>query len=218
MQRNKNEKTKSYKTDNESVDSYLFKALVSSEYNSFVFNEVTMKLSFTVLLCIVAYITCTDTNARTDQYPSVKLENIGGIAQKNEVWCGPAVTEAVLRYFGLTSANSRVRTQNNQQFQQELSQKMRTTPQGTTPDNLLRVINEYFAANQLNGGRQYTLAPLNIRYNDYKGFYQTIHASLRYNMPVIFAYRGSRGNKHFFNSIQFTYHDKMIVPISKPKI
>lgn len=126
-----------------------------------------------------------------ERYNEVTLEGVPEIAQQNLGWCGPAVAEATLRYFGLNLAPD------HQQYQAELARRMKTTTADfTSVSDFTFVLNQLL--DEYSGHRlRYTATavPDFPPRSENKRFYKLVHDSLESNMPVIVGYRGSRGTR-----------------------
>lgn len=115
--------------------------------------------------------------------------------QLEAYWCGPASVEWILSHFQL-NIDSILNNANNDRlhryinFQHYLSDLMHIQPLGSSPINLVNVLNDFIINNNLNSRRQYQLTELQPVYNNYSQFYNIISNSLRNNMPVVFAFTG----------------------------
>ncbi|WP_353487257.1 C39 family peptidase, partial [Spiroplasma phoeniceum] len=133
-------------------------------------------------------------NRRTDNNNN-RIINLNSVIQQEDYWCGPAIAEAVLRYFGLQSANNNYNTQTNYQFQRTLTRLMNTQRDGTTMNDWIHGINNIILSNRLNYSRTYSINNFDLGYNDTNTtnrFYNLVYYSLQNNVPVAFMYHGSR--------------------------
>ncbi|XP_031620882.1 uncharacterized protein LOC116339247 [Contarinia nasturtii] len=126
------------------------------------------------------------------KYEENKLSNFPNIAQEGKYWCGPAVLEAIFRYFG---ANSRdvfgsANTDTHFLWQYNLATLAQTGPTGTTGENLQRVLND---RNHLFGGHTYSIESICAADMDLEFFYRHVYYSLKNNIPVVMGYHGSSG-------------------------
>ncbi len=116
------------------------------------------------------------------------------IVQEEDYWCGPAIAEAILRYYGLETLNGSSR-QTHYQFQRTLSQQMHTINGGTLINDWITGMNNIILSNRLNYSRTYSRTEFDLAYNDTNTsnrFYNIVSYSLQYNVPVAFMYHGSR--------------------------
>lgn len=136
----------------------------------------------------------------SDDTISLDVPNVGQIGS---VWCGPACTEAILRYFGI-NLDVVSRTQGRifepvYGFQHYLAELMGTNRvashlaplAGTNPASLIEVFNSFINGYGLNNRRFYGLVELPPHYANAEEFYRYIDHSLQNNMPVIFGFTGS---------------------------
>ncbi|WP_375315273.1 hypothetical protein [Spiroplasma endosymbiont of Tipula paludosa] len=149
---------------------------------------------------------------------------LNSVTQQEDFWCGPAIAEAILRYFGLQSADNNFNNQTNQQFQNTLAQRMNTQEGGTTMEDWTARINNIISVNRLNHSRTYSINNFDLAYNDNtitNRFYNLVSYSLQNDAPAAFMYHGSRqlnedDHSHFilitgvtneYNNAIYTYMD-----------
>lgn len=142
--------------------------------------------------------------------------NFPNVKQLRNMWCGPAVVEAILKYFGLNPLLLN-NIQGEDGYQSLLANRMQTSDTiGTFPNNLLSVINQAINERNLNNRRQYSITTLPSNYGNHLQFYNLIRNSIENNVPVILAHNGilpstnnnedTPNNQHFIVIIGITYN------------
>ncbi|WP_342189518.1 hypothetical protein [Spiroplasma endosymbiont of Dilophus febrilis] len=154
---------------------------------------------------------------------SDKNLSVPRIRQLANYWCGPAIAESILSYFGLNT-NQVLRNVNLNRapggpftsFQHYLANLMQTRTHrnlnpdlwqsnqendvlGTSVDSWTSVMNDFIRAENLNSGRQYSINQINYDAS-IRGIENRIRGSLENGTPVALAYRGNLPQNYNLNS------------------
>ncbi|UZQ29987.1 MAG: hypothetical protein OHM57_12450 [Spiroplasma phoeniceum] len=164
---------------------------------------------------------------KREALPNFLNLSVSKIKQLSAQWCGPAIGESILRYFGLNTDIILNNVNINHQrtytsFQHYLAYLMQTitnqnlnpdlTPTnsrytylGTLVDNWTNQINNFISSEYLNNNRQYSLTTINRNHN-IGNIVSLIRNSLQNNTPVALAYRGYLPELFSENSNQIENH------------
>jgi hypothetical protein len=119
--------------------------------------------------------------------------NVPSVKQDEEFRCGPAIGEAILRYFNFTRPNPLWEYQNILSFEMNTNEAMITydTILGTIPECWQCTMNSIIQQFNLNENRNYSLYELTNNYVNNTEFFNIILNSLRNNTPIALAYSGN---------------------------
>lgn len=142
---------------------------------------------FAIIFCVI-FSTTTAQHYMMERQQSLPAM-IYPVKQFEAHFSGPAIAEAVMRYWELSPMRFGIKTEDG--FQRFLARDdfmMSDTNMGTMPDDWIRSVNHIASSFNLNYGRQYSRIELVPGYSNTQEFYEIISRSVAKNVPVAIAF------------------------------